>query len=614
MRPVKFRITNYKSIIDTGEGGCWLASDITTLAGKNESGKTAILEALRDFSPDVELTDSIYPLNGNETCEITFWFGIDEKKLNEIFTHFKHPKLELIKKHILENFLLVTKTSDFLFGYYDFDKFINQLLDEYDAKLFDKIRELVLASLPGVRNIVNIDVDESKISASNCEDFIIYFRELTKIIDEQLKSTPIAEEHKSVITSFKEISSKFDSTRYYYEFNKIIMNNLPKIIFYSSFDGMLPFEIDIKKATENQSVKDYCTVSGLSIKKLEKESDKQRKINYLATKSASISGDFKEYWRQDNIDIITSLDGQNLIFGIKQLGTTEMFKPEQRSKGFQWFLSFYLRLKAEGGDNSIILIDEPGLYLHAKAQSDVLDVLKNIAKKSKIIMSTHSPYLIEPDRLDRVWLVIKNINGTIISKWQNAHEYLDKNAFKETVTPLITAIGIDISKGLQCIGSCNVVVEGITEYYYLNAMKQILNNKNELCIFPCTGAPSMRHIASMMIAWNANVYYLFDNDKAGRDAYSELLSELHIEKNRLIFVSKDQEHAIEDIFTTNDFNKYISVENPTDGTKRNSKAIVGGRHEKSLLAKRFYEKSLTDKLEFEKESIENFKDLFSLFK
>ena len=48
MKLVSVQIKNYKSIEDSG---VFSIRDITCLAGKNESGKTAILQALRRLNP-----------------------------------------------------------------------------------------------------------------------------------------------------------------------------------------------------------------------------------------------------------------------------------------------------------------------------------------------------------------------------------------------------------------------------------------------------------------------------------------------------------------------------------------------------------------------------------
>ena len=53
----------------------------------------------------------------------------------------------------------------------------------------------------------------------------------------------------------------------------------------------------------------------------------------------------------------------------------ERLYPKQRSRGVRWFLSFFLELKATAMDkskqNKVLLIDEPGVSLHARAQEDV---------------------------------------------------------------------------------------------------------------------------------------------------------------------------------------------------------------------------------------------------
>ena len=136
--------------------------------------------------------------------------------------------------------------------------------------------------------------------------------------------------------------------------------------------------------------------------------DSQRRRNILSRYSAKISGDFKGHWKQDELDLVAEADGENLRLGVRESGSTLLFKAEQRSKGFQWFLSFYLRLNAEQAETKVILIDEPGLYLHSKAQKDVLKVFEILSGESQIIISTHSPYLIDAQRLDRVRLILKD--------------------------------------------------------------------------------------------------------------------------------------------------------------------------------------------------------------
>ena len=66
MKLTKFRIQNFKSIIDSGY--CTFASDLTILVGKNESGKTATLEALKYFNKDIlRVPEDAFPIDGNNS-------------------------------------------------------------------------------------------------------------------------------------------------------------------------------------------------------------------------------------------------------------------------------------------------------------------------------------------------------------------------------------------------------------------------------------------------------------------------------------------------------------------------------------------------------------------
>ncbi len=68
------------------------------------------------------------------------------------------------------------------------------------------------------------------------------------------------------------------------------------------------------------------------------------------------------------------------------------------SRGFQWFFSFWVWFKAIQKERScplILLLDEPGLNLHASAQKDLMRLMEDIAGHSQIIFTTHSPYMLE---------------------------------------------------------------------------------------------------------------------------------------------------------------------------------------------------------------------------
>lgn len=120
---------------------------------------------------------------------------------------------------------------------------------------------------------------------------------------------------------------------------------------------------------------------------------------------------------------------------------------DERSRGFVWFFSFSptsATSRMTANRDTILLLDEPGLSLHASAQQDVLDFIEQrLAPKYQVFCSTHSPFLIDSHRIDRV-RTVQDIgdDGTTISA----------DAFKtdsDTVFPLQAARLRDGSDALR---------------------------------------------------------------------------------------------------------------------------------------------------------------------
>jgi hypothetical protein len=118
---------------------------------------------------------------------------------------------------------------------------------------------------------------------------------------------------------------------------------------------------------------------------------------------------------------------------------------DERSRGFVWFFSFLAYFSEleddEGARDVILLLDEPGLNLHATAQRDLLRFIdERLAPRHQVIYSTHSPFMIQADRLDRV-RTVQDIDeeGTKVSA-----EVFRTDS--ETVFPLQAALGYDLAQ------------------------------------------------------------------------------------------------------------------------------------------------------------------------
>jgi predicted ATP-dependent endonuclease of OLD family len=291
-----------------------------------------------------------------------------------------------------------------------------------------------------------------------------------------------------------------------------------------------------------------------------------------------------------------------VTFFIKDKGKEHPFKPEERSKGLQWYLAFFARLKAQGvTKNNIILVDEPGSYLHAKAQEDVLHTLEELADDNQVIFTTHSPYLIDPDKFERVRLVIKDKE----TEYTRIENNVNKGGDYETLTPLITAIGLDLSKGLSFAKKSNIVLEGISDYYYIQAMKHYLKENegyefpDDVAFIPCVGQSKVGAVTSILFGYGLDYKIVLDK-KGTTKNYNKLIRD-GIDTNKIIRVGDTDDQSIEDLFSEEDLDKYQLKSDQPDS--------------KTIISKRFYQAIETGEYKgFSKKTLDNFRTLLDSIK
>jgi predicted ATPase len=596
MHARRFRITNYRSILDSGD--CYLSQDnITILAGKNESGKTAILEALEDFNTQKPIRDEAIPIEpSQDKPEITIWFDLDESTLDSILQSLNLTE-RLGKMGILSGLPLVKTypaqysiplgSAEMILGGTSIgqDSVNRETIEKQINAAYEDVRQ-ALSPLPNVVTMLpTIDLENSLSFA----DGIAQFQTRTKKMFAALppKKASVAT---STLHRLKDLVSELDliqplDQRLLQE----ILRRIPNFILFSSFDDIFPSEIPIQQAKQNPLIQDLADISELDLDLVTSmhSSAKQTHKKHL---NVRLNRHYRKFWTQDLTNLRIDWDSGNLHFFIEE--GDRYYQPKMRSKGKQWHLAFYVRVSARASADvaNILLIDEPGLFLHAKAQQDILGLLEYSAKKTPVIFSTHSPYLIDTHALRRVRLVTRTTEaGTVISN------KVHKNADKETLTPIITAIGLDLSLGLDIAKDNNLICEGITDYYYLSAFKTLLKYrfKNDVHFIPCAGADKCPLLAFLMVGWGLNYCILLDNDEKGREVRKKLSKELGNLYVRTVAVSLKENEEIEDLFAREDFAKYVLKEQSTalPQDQRNSEIIKqrDNNWDKVLLSKLFFE-------------------------
>ena len=603
-------------------GKCYLASDITILAGRNESGKTNIVEGLNKFKKEEKFSNLDYPSyeTDKEPIEISFSFLMSAEEINEILKKLE-IKLKLSGEEEYNiDILRTSKDNRYIFC----GKLLEVLREELE-RLNEEIITSVNKKINKLYNLLDIykvEIPEKKILLREdpYDEIMNKVNVLVNSIDQNIekitndKDKNSLNEIKSEIVTIKSkinIDSKID------RINGEIIQQIPKVVLFSSFDDILPYEIELSQANQ-KIIKNFCKISGLNIDLLKKTSDTQERKSIVDAASATIDGDFKSFWKQDEVRLKVDIDGSKLIFLVYDEGKYVPFRPQQRSKGLQWFLSFYITLNAEGQNKGvIILIDEPGLYLHAKAQEDVLNVLKKLSGINQIIFTTHMPYLIDPNRLDRIRLIIKNIKGET-----KIEHNIQKGADKETLTPIITAIGLDLSKGINIAKDKNILVEGISDYYYLQALLGYLRTKknykfpHDIHFIPSVGADKFFLLLPLLLGWGLGYLILLDHDEKGIKVAKKLREAYLLGENEILFVDESKNFCIEDLFSKKDFIRYVMGKEDKKTNVRNSELAKRQINSKALISKLFFDKigKDIDKIELSEETIKKFQKLFDKIK
>jgi AAA domain, putative AbiEii toxin, Type IV TA system len=169
--------------------------------------------------------------------------------------------------------------------------------------------------------------------------------------------------------------------------------------------------------------------------------------------------------RQDPTDEPPFNSGPNLYIRIKNRRHRVTVPFSQRSKGFIWFFSFLVwfdSVREQVGANSdiILLLDEPGLSLHALAQEDFLRYIDSLSERYQTLYTTHSPFMVHSDRLHQVRVVEDRKNeGTIITSHLGGSD-------PNTLFPLQAALGYTVAQNLF-ISKRNLLVEGPADLLYL---------------------------------------------------------------------------------------------------------------------------------------------------
>lgn len=240
----------------------------------------------------------------------------------------------------------------------------------------------------------------------------------------------------------------------------------------------------------------------------------------------------------------------------------------------------------------VYLLDEPGIYLHINAQNELRNMFVNHARAgTQIIYSTHSPYMID-ENFACIRGIIKTENeefSCILNSLYNSEFHQMKCL--DTLSPIAAAMGMNMAlvPGVSK-EQLNIIVEGVTDQIYLNAMaKHLALNGENFRIIPSTGADNSQHLASIMLGWGYRFIVLYDYDNKGKSCAKAIVKDLNLEFGCSVYMLK--EVSVEEFAYLNSIpqDQSIVIENLLAETDRVQIGITDTdtKEQKRLAAMRF---------------------------
>ena len=388
---------------------------------------------------------------------------------------------------------------------------------------------------------------------------------------------------------------------------------LPKFITYQTLVDELPDKFTAQDVTKTP-IKRLSKYLDTDFTTIFSARTQQQQKNQTRSLSRVISDDFAEKYKQKSVQLEFDINNSTMSIYIqdKKSGTDDYgysFYISQRSMGLRWYLNFYIALKGEElkpGD--IILVDEPGMYLHPKAQQEMRQILNAESENNQIIYTTHSPYLIDADNVSQIRLVEKiGGNGEDgYNEFSQIKERIHHSANVDTLKPIVDAIGYSVGSELNLSRKKILICEGVSDYYYVKALEILFKQKLECGLTHANGSSNIGKITSLFLGIGTEeIFALVDSDSAGIKERNKLIKEgVYCENNVLTtHTAENEDRAIEDIFNREWYLKNILEYSDTEIGKANevvSKEVSkkqGGA--KYLLAKKLYEKAASGELKLE---------------
>lgn len=575
-----FRVTEFRSVKDSG----WIDTEpITALIGTNESGKTNILLPLwklnpadegkidlktdlprdkyhiyRSASPKPVFIRAKYTLSEQEKQELSSLSGRAGDEFSEIiaskdfdnrlqyefpFSIDQEPTIVEKGKKVLTNCLETLESG-------------TDTTNGTEAERRENALQIIRTCLQTLE--ANATIDGLKEVNKELENYT-----------DDIKTSIACAVMSSALQKYQEIISEGNKPKLTQTdtVTTYIQEHMPKYVYYSNY-GNLDSQIYLPQVLQNieradlgekdaakartlktlfkfvkldpKEITDLGTeeVGTLSQEQIERISDKKKEREILlASASTSFTRSFNEWWKQGSYTFEFQADGNFFRIWVSDSIRPEKIELESRSTGLQWFFSFYLVFLVESElhhQNAILLLDEPGVTLHPLAQKDLFLFFENLAKCNQMLYTTHSPFMVDSNHLERVRAVYIDTDGkTVASPDLRAAERAKGKNQPQSIYPAHAALGLSVSDTLL-VNCSPVLVEGESDQVYLSAIKNLLISKGkiaplkDLVFIPTGGVKGIKATSAILSGANEiKPPVLLDGDKPGVKMATELKGDFY---------------------------------------------------------------------------------------
>ena len=585
MRLRKFRVRAYRCIHDSGE---ITVGDLAAFVGRNESGKTTILQALTILNKDEKISDLDLcdEMSEDLKSEIKLVEGEFELSPNETnLIKEKFPNIPELKK------LRIFRTNKNQKSQYDFGNLKISEEENRGINSWENFTTKILNFLETIPNHVRIQLNTKFFEVSPPKNQEIFDSEMA---DFSNKFHVLANEEKQVIeewekiyldpenqfsnlllgtterTALENFIEEFLHPRFVYfsDYKKIYGNiNLNEYLQESKGEKREGLEY-IEDFDRAETVRNLFYLAELDVEEMETLHDSPSKlIKFLNTASNRLTSRLNPAWKGDPIHVDLRYQPGNImsvvISDVHRDGTvTNTGLLNRRAEGFKWTFSFIVNFAAETQraelKEAILLLDEPARNLHPTQQMGISDLLKNLAGSNQVLYATHSPFMIfdyTPGNLLVVELdKRKHLSRIFYDYW---------NADDKTLTPILYGLSRGLVQSIvdREIGTNSrpvIIVETMSDCMYLNAFDKFLQDPNismnPLNVVAAYNKNSVLPLAIFYRNHGYRTFVLLDNTEESKQISGQLIANDFSYVQTIFFeIEKKPVQSIEDYMILEDY-------------------------------------------------------------